>query len=129
MISIARTIVRTVCRNSSRSNWPFASRNRIRLIDARLHAESSRNRYSLHGLEALIRPEFGQVCQSFVTSSNWTPGSPQRQAAYASFRHISRAGYVSATEWSVRWIVFQSLSRTTASMNASGTRTEWFAFW
>src|SRR5487761_472316 len=88
-ISIARIIVRTVRRKSSMSNWPFVSRNFNRLIDARLHAVSSRNKYSLHGLEALMRPELAQVCQSFVTSSNCTPGSPQRQAATASLRQRS----------------------------------------
>ncbi len=49
-----------------RRTAPFGSRNFIRLIDERLHAVSSRNRYSLHGFDALIRPEFGLVCQSFV---------------------------------------------------------------
>ncbi len=81
MISMARIIVRTAFWNSGRSNRPSASRNFIRLIDERLQAVSSRNRYSLQGLDALIRPEFGQVCQSLVTSSYWTPGSPHRQAA------------------------------------------------
>ena len=33
---------------------------------ARLQAESSTNMYSEHGLLALIRPEFGQVCQRLI---------------------------------------------------------------
>jgi hypothetical protein len=37
--------------------------NFIRLIDARLHAESSRNMYSEHGLLALIRAVLG-TCAS-----------------------------------------------------------------
>ena len=37
--------------------------------------------YSLHGLDALIRPDSGQVCQSLMVSSYWMPGSAQSQAA------------------------------------------------
>ena len=42
------------------------ARNFIRLTLARLQAESSRNMYSEQGFEALIRPEFGQVCQRLM---------------------------------------------------------------
>ena len=44
---------------------------------ARLQAVSSRNMYSEHGLEALMRPDSGQVCQSLMVVSNWMPGSAQ----------------------------------------------------
>ena len=44
------------------SNVPSARRNFIRLIDDRLHAESSMNMYSEHGFELLIGAVFGQVC-------------------------------------------------------------------
>ena len=44
------------------------------------------------GLLALIRPEFGQVCQRLIVVSYCTPGSPQHQAASAIFVNISRAG-------------------------------------
>ena len=54
---------------------------RIRFIDARLHAVSSRNMYSEHGLEALIGPDCGQVCQSLIVVWNWMPGSAEAQAA------------------------------------------------
>ena len=37
-----------------------------RFSDARLQAVSSRNMYSEHGLEALIGPAAGQVCQSLI---------------------------------------------------------------
>ena len=38
----------------------------MRLIEARLQAVSSRNMYSEHGFEALIRPSSGQVCHSLI---------------------------------------------------------------
>ena len=49
----------------------------------RLQAVSSRNMYSLHGLLALIGPEFGQVCQRLMVVSYCTPGSPQYQVPSA----------------------------------------------
>ena len=59
---------------------------------ARLQAVSSRNMYSEHGFEALIRPEFGQVCQRLIVVSYCTPGSPQPQAPSAILASTSRAG-------------------------------------
>ena len=59
---------------------------------ARLQAESSTNMYSEHGLLALIRPEFGQVCQRLIVVSYCTPGSPQHQVELAILVNISRAG-------------------------------------
>src|SRR3954447_17547946 len=52
-----------------------------RFKDARLHAVSSKNMYSEHGLEARMAPPFGQVCQSFIVVWNWMPGSAEAQAA------------------------------------------------
>ena len=78
--------------NRSASNVPSSRRNFIRLMLARLQAESSRNMYSEHGLVALIRPEFGQVCQRLIVVSYCTPGSPQHQADWAILVNISRAG-------------------------------------
>src|SRR5947199_349664 len=43
--------------------------------------------YSEQGLDALIRPVFGSVCQALIVVSYWTPGSPQRLAA-----RLDRAG-------------------------------------
>ena len=37
---------------------------------ARLQAVSSRNMYSEHGFEPLIRPPSGQVCHSLMVVSN-----------------------------------------------------------
>ena len=44
-----------------------------------------------HGFDALMRPEFGQVCQRLIVVSYCTPGSAQRQAASAISRISSRA--------------------------------------
>jgi hypothetical protein len=68
----------TVCSKASTSSAPSARRNFIRLSDARLHAELSTCMYSLHGFDALIRPEFGLVCQRLIVVSYCTPGSAQR---------------------------------------------------
>src|SRR6476646_7847251 len=74
------------------SNSPVSGLwKRIRLTEARLHAVSSRNMYSEHGLLALIRPSFGQVCQSFTVVSNCTPGSAQLHAENAIWSQSSRA--------------------------------------
>src|SRR5438034_7305775 len=101
----------------------------MRFSEARLHAESSIDMYSEHGFDALIRPVFGSVCHELIVVSYWTPGSAQRQAASAIWRISPRASSVSTTVPSVRAVRFHSLPSTTASMNASETRTELFAFW
>ncbi len=49
------------------------------------------------GLEALMRPDLGQVCHWLMVSSYCTPGSAQRQAAKAICSHRSRALMVLAT--------------------------------
>ena len=67
------------------------ARKRIRLREARLQAESSRNMYSEQGLLALMRPLSGQVCQRLMVVSNCRPGSPQTQAASAISRSRSAA--------------------------------------
>src|SRR5436189_3053709 len=85
--------------------------------------------YSEHGLDALMRPVFGHVCHALIVVSYWTPGSAHCHAASAIARRISRAFFVSTTEPSVRAVRFQSPPASTASMNASVTRTELLAFW
>ena len=56
-----------------------------------MQAESSTCMYSLHGFDALIRPEFGHVCHSLIVVSYCTPGSAQRHAASAISLISSRA--------------------------------------
>ena len=102
----------------------------MRFSEARLHAESSTCMYSEHGLDALMRPEFGDVCHWLIVVSYWTPGSAQRHAASAMSRMSSRAGTGSPTGSPVvRAIRRHSRSSSTARMNSSVTRTELFAFW
>src|ERR1700743_2348639 len=105
------------------------ARNAIRFIEARLQAVSSRNRYSEHGLEALMRPDCGQVGHSLMVVSNCTPGSAEAQAAAPIFSQRSRAFSVLCSLPSVRRIRFQSLSFSTAWMKSLETRTELLEFW
>src|SRR3954471_25012951 len=128
-ISWARITTSTACSNASTSKLPSSRRNFMRFSEARLHAESSTCMYSEHGLDALIRPEFGQVCHSLIVVSYWTPGSAQRQAASATWSRTSRAGRVSVTEPSLRAVSSQSSPRSARSMNSFETRTELLAFW
>src|SRR5204862_6097417 len=85
--------------------------------------------YSLHGFDALIRPVFGSVCHELIVVSYWTPGSAHLHAASAMSCSSFRAFFVSTTVPSVRAVRFQSRPAAAASMNASVTRTELFAFW
>src|ERR1700761_9502680 len=82
---------RAAWREPSMSNEPPPLSNLVRLIDDKLQAVSSRNMYSLHGLDALMRSVPAQVCQSLIVVSYCTPGSAQAHAASASFFHKSRA--------------------------------------
>ena len=47
--------------------------------------------YSEQGFDALMRPVFGQVCQSLIVESNCMPGSPQMCVPSAIMRIRSRA--------------------------------------
>src|SRR5687767_7323198 len=132
MISIAVIVVEHARRNDSGSRSPAFGPdvrwNLRRFSDARLHAESSRNMYSLHGFDALMRDVLMQGCQSLMVLSYWIPGSPQIQAASAILRMSSRALKLSSLRPSVIDRVAKSPSRRTAFMKSSVTRTEWFAF-
>src|SRR5882672_3947163 len=125
--------IRQAWRKPSTSNvwWPSPSsrRNFVRLIDARLHAVSSRNMYSEHGFDALIFPEFGQVCQRLIVESYCTPGSAQCQAAFAIWFQRSFASKVSMTSPVVRATVCHLPPASAAFMYSSVTRTELFEFW
>src|SRR6201746_1475339 len=67
--------------NVAPSNDPSSCRNFSRFRLARLHEELSRLMYSEHGLDAVIRPVSGLVCQSLMVSSYCRPGSAQAHAA------------------------------------------------
>src|ERR1700730_11795815 len=122
-------VISTAWRKASTSNAPFGPMNFIKFREARLQAVSSRNMYSEHGFEALIRAVVLQVCQRLTVESYCMPGSPQCQADSEIFFRRSRARSLSAGEPSVTLRVHQSRSASTACMNSSVTRTEWLAFW
>src|SRR6202789_468902 len=111
------------------SNWPPGVRNFMRLKDARLQAESSRNMYSEQGLEALMRAGFLLVCQRLMVESNCMPGSPHCQVASAMLCMRCRAVYPLTGVRSLTVRVVKVLSDSTARMNSSVTRTELLAFW
>src|SRR5438309_12009297 len=101
----------------------------MRLIDERLHAESSMNMYSLHGFDELIGAVFGQVCQRWIVSSYCIPGSPQSQVPSAIASISVRAGIVSRGRPVVTARVVHSPSASTARRKVSVARIERFAFW
>ena len=111
------------------SNVSSSRRNFSRFSEARLHEELSRLMYSEHGLDAVIRPVSGLVCQSLIVSSYWMPGSAHSHAALAILPNSSRASTVSMTRPSSRALRPNGLPSSTARMNSSLTRTELLAFW
>src|SRR5215467_3040636 len=122
MISCAVIKMSTAWRYASTSNVPLgANFRRFRL--ARLQALSSRNMYSLHGLLALMRAVFLLVCQRLTVVSYCMPGSPQCQVASEILWRRSFALYALTTVPSVTARVENSVSRTTAYMKSSVTRT------
>src|SRR5688500_15601543 len=84
--------------------------------------------YSLHGLDAVIRPVSGQVCQSLIVSSYWMPGSAHSHAAVAILRHrpFASTGQVCSP---LRALSSNCVPCSTARMNSSLTRTLLLAFW
>src|SRR5213594_1917760 len=129
MISCAVIVMSTAFRNASMSKRPFFSENFMRFIDDRLQAESSRNMYSEHGFDALIRAVFLQGCQRFTVVSNCMPGSPHWGVASAICRIRSRALYRATGLPAPTERVHHSPSSATACMNSSEARTELLAFW
>src|SRR5689334_9895743 len=111
------------------SNVPSSLRNFMRFSDARLHELLSRLMYSEHGLDALMRPVSGLVCQSLIVSSYWMPGSAHSHAAWVTLRNSVLASTVSRTEPSMRARRPNPSPSSTARMNSSETRTELLAFW
>ena len=101
-MSIAVMISSTAFSNSSASKVSSSRRNFSRFRLARLHELLSRLMYSEHGLDAVIRPVSGLVCQSLIVSSYWMPGSAHSHAACAILPNSSRASTVSMTRLSVR---------------------------
>src|SRR5437763_15646731 len=121
--------IRHAARNPLASKLPSSRRNFIRLIDARLHAESSMNIYSLQGLLLLIGAVLGQVCQRWMVSSYCIPGSPQTQVPSATLSSSIRAGYDCIGRPVVTARVVHSSSPCAARRKASVARIERFEFW
>src|SRR5690625_2751776 len=74
-MSIAVMTSSTICSYRVMSNVPSSPQNFSRLSEARLHEELSSDMYSEHGLEAVMRPCSGVVCQSLIVLSYCRPGS------------------------------------------------------
>src|SRR5580704_1440501 len=96
-MSIAVMINSTDLTNFTASKVSSSVRNLSRLSDARLQLELSRCIYSEHGLDAVIRPVSGVVCQSLIVSTYWMPGSAHAHAAWAILPNNSLASTVSMT--------------------------------
>src|SRR6476660_25272 len=128
-MSIAVMISSTAFANSSESKVSSSLRNFSRFSDARLHEELSSDMYSEHGLDAVIRPVSGLVCQSLMVSSYCRPGSAHSHAALAILWNSSRASTRSMTSPCMRPRRAKSVPSSTARMNSSLTRTELLAFW
>src|SRR3984885_11597385 len=110
------------------SNDPSGRKNFVRLTLARLHAVSSRNMYSEHGFDALMRDVFGHVCQRLIVESYCTPGSAHPHAASATWFQRFFASSVWHTSPVVRKRVCHLPPAITAFMKSSLTRTELFEF-
>src|SRR4051794_4480471 len=128
-MSIAVMTNSTALVNVAASNWMSSLRNFNRFSEARLHEELSRCMYSLQGLEAVMRPVSGQVCQSLMVPSYWMPGSAHSHAACAILRNNNLASTFSIGSPVTRPRRANSLPSSTARMNSSLTRTELLAFW
>ena len=85
--------------------------------------------YSEHGLDAVMGPDSGLVCQALMVSWYWIPGSAHSQAALAILWNRSRASTLSMISPVVRARSPNSVPASTADMNSSVTRTELLAFW
>src|SRR4051795_9760373 len=128
-MSIAVMISSTAFTNRLVSKLLSSLRNFMRFSDARLQEVLSRLMYSEHGLDAVMRPVSGFVCQSLIVSSYWMPGSAHSHAACATLRNSPLASTVSMTSPVARARRPKSPLSSTARMNSSVTRTELFAFW
>src|SRR3954463_657781 len=128
-MSIAVMTSSTTLANVLASNESSSLRNLSRFSDARLQEELSSDMYSEHGLEAVIRPVSGLVCQSLIVSSYCRPGSAHSQAAWAIWVNRFLASMVSMTSPCSRPRRSNEPPSSTARMNSSLTRTELLAFW
>ena len=87
------------------------------------------NMYSEQGFDALIRCVDLHGFHLLMSVSYCIPGSPQTQADSAIFMSRSFASKVPMGSPVVTAFVVCVPPASTARMNSSVTRTEWFAFW
>ena len=87
------------------------------------------NMYSEHGFDALMRCVALHGFHALMSVSYCIPGSPQTQADSAIFMRSDFASNVPIGSPVVTAFVVCDPPDSTAFMNASVTRTEWFAFW
>ena len=87
------------------------------------------NMYSEHGFDALIRCVALHGFHLLMSVSYCMPGSPQTHADSAIFTRRAFASNVPIGSPVVTAFVVCVPPDSTACMNASVTRTEWFAFW
>ena len=128
-MSIAVMMNSTALAKVAESNVSSSLRNFSKFNEAKLQDELSRLMYSEQGLDAVIRPDSGLVCQSLMVLSYWIPGSAHAHAASHSFLNSERASTVSMTSPVERAFRPNSVPSSTACMNSSLTRTELLAFW
>jgi hypothetical protein len=104
-------------------------RNAKRLSLARLQAESATCKNSPQGLDAVMRPVLGQVCQRAIWSANCTrvPAASGRLSAGA--QQSARGERLEHLAGGDRPQGPHSPSSTASRMNSSLTRTEWLACW
>src|SRR6187455_2660413 len=100
--------MRTAALNRSTSNVLSAFLNFIKFNEARLHAVSSRNRYSEQGFVLCCRSVPLQVCHLWIVVSNCIPGSPQMCVPSAILRSNVRASFCSHGFPSVTRLVHHS---------------------
>ena len=115
---------------------PFTSKAKVfslkkwrRFTEAKLQAVLSKNMYSEHGLDALMRPPSGQVCHSLMVVSYCTPGSAQAQAANATSFHNFSEGIEPIGLPVVRAIKSQFFPSFNAWKKVFGIRIELLEFW
>src|SRR3954453_22192141 len=83
---------RTAALKRSTSKVPSSILNFIRFREARLHAVSSRNRYSEQGLVEFCRPVPLQVCHLWMVVSNCIPANDKPEVCVLRHELEARRG-------------------------------------
>src|SRR5690625_2415677 len=89
-MSIAVMTSSTTLLNFSVSKVPSSFKNFNKFKEAKLQEELSKDMYSEHGLDAVIFPCSGVVCQSLIVSSYCSAGSAHSHEAWAKIARATR---------------------------------------